>query len=155
MGRGPAVVLGILVALGVLAYVTLSGGGPGAPVPSSAGPGPAAPGGPGATPPATATVPRPGPPRAPVTSIERATYPSPDAPSPEGPTKYQDPICGMMVEEGKGLTKVHLGVTYHFCSEACLAKFLEAPPMPLEPPEPGKPPPPQMPPPPHEGQPPR
>jgi Cu(I)/Ag(I) efflux system membrane fusion protein len=42
-----------------------------------------------------------------------------------------DPSCGMMVDEGKskeaGLTSVHQGKTYYFCSPECKQNFDKAP----------------------------
>jgi hypothetical protein len=35
----------------------------------------------------------------------------------------QDPICGMQVDEKKGLSLEHEGQTYYFCSPHCKAKF--------------------------------
>jgi uncharacterized membrane protein YraQ (UPF0718 family)/YHS domain-containing protein len=34
-----------------------------------------------------------------------------------------DPVCGMSVNENKGLSLSHDGTTYYFCSEHCLEKF--------------------------------
>ena len=39
-----------------------------------------------------------------------------------------DPVCGMTVDENKAAAKaVHRGVSYHFCSKGCHAKFLADP----------------------------
>lgn len=35
----------------------------------------------------------------------------------------KDPVCGMMVEPGKGYSKNHEGQLLHFCSRKCLDKF--------------------------------
>jgi uncharacterized protein len=34
-----------------------------------------------------------------------------------------DPVCGMTVDRGKGLTAVHEGKTYYFCGAGCRTKF--------------------------------
>jgi YHS domain-containing protein len=34
-----------------------------------------------------------------------------------------DPVCGMTVDRGKGLTAVHLGKTHYFCGKGCRTKF--------------------------------
>ncbi len=36
-----------------------------------------------------------------------------------------DPICGMQVDEAKGLSVEHAGQTYYFCCPKCRAKFLQ------------------------------
>src|SRR3990170_929069 len=36
----------------------------------------------------------------------------------------RDPVCGMYVDEKKGLTAVIGGKTYYFCSEECRRTFL-------------------------------
>ena len=39
-----------------------------------------------------------------------------------------DPVCGMTVDENKAAAKaVHQGVSYHFCSKGCHAKFTADP----------------------------
>jgi YHS domain-containing protein len=38
-----------------------------------------------------------------------------------------DPVCGMEVYESMAPTTVHQGVTYHFCSQACLGAFQDDP----------------------------
>ena len=35
-----------------------------------------------------------------------------------------DPICGMQVDEGTGLTAERDGQTYYFCSDHCRQKFM-------------------------------
>jgi Cu+-exporting ATPase len=45
-----------------------------------------------------------------------------------GPTKYKDPVCGMMVVPEKAAGKVdHAGKTYHFCSKSCAERFSQEP----------------------------
>ncbi len=40
----------------------------------------------------------------------------------------QDPVCKMIIEEKKAVTKVEYnGETYYFCSEKCKEKFLKFP----------------------------
>lgn len=47
--------------------------------------------------------------------------------------KFTDPVCGMTVSAGASAGEVeHGGVTYHFCSPACLEKFRAGPEMFLE-----------------------
>ncbi|MBI1291666.1 heavy metal translocating P-type ATPase [bacterium] len=44
------------------------------------------------------------------------------------PDTHRDPVCGMMVEEGKEAGKhSHLGHEYYFCSKGCLKKFEDDP----------------------------
>jgi uncharacterized protein len=38
-----------------------------------------------------------------------------------------DPVCGMSVDRGKGLTATHEGHTYYFCSEHCRSRFVADP----------------------------
>lgn len=44
----------------------------------------------------------------------------------EGGVK-SDPVCGKAVDPDSGFATLHKGLEYRFCSEACRAKFLEAP----------------------------
>jgi YHS domain-containing protein len=38
--------------------------------------------------------------------------------------KHQDPVCGMMVEEGKEAAQSdYHGTTYYFCSRGCKVAF--------------------------------
>ncbi|MGC8839685.1 MAG: YHS domain-containing protein [Anaerolineae bacterium] len=40
----------------------------------------------------------------------------------------KDPVCGMMVEEGKAAaTSVYKGKTYYFCSQGCKVAFEREP----------------------------
>lgn len=40
----------------------------------------------------------------------------------------KDPVCGMTIEEGAAAGAATFeGQTYHFCSDACKAKFLQNP----------------------------
>ncbi len=39
----------------------------------------------------------------------------------------KDPVCGMTVLPGKGLTALYNGQTVYFCSEFCRGRFLEQP----------------------------
>jgi YHS domain-containing protein len=40
----------------------------------------------------------------------------------------KDPVCGMMIDEGKAAgTATHDGRTYYFCSESCRTKFQQDP----------------------------
>jgi YHS domain-containing protein len=36
---------------------------------------------------------------------------------------FQDPVCGMSVDQAQGYAKMHGGHEYHFCSRNCLDKF--------------------------------
>ncbi len=38
-----------------------------------------------------------------------------------------DPVCGMEVYETDAPTIIHEGVTYYFCSKACLGAFEDNP----------------------------
>jgi Cu+-exporting ATPase len=42
-------------------------------------------------------------------------------------TVTKDPICGMTVDAATALHAERDGVTYYFCSEHCLQKFLATP----------------------------
>jgi Cu+-exporting ATPase len=40
----------------------------------------------------------------------------------------KDPVCGMMVDEGKAAASAdYQGRTYYFCSPVCKTKFVEDP----------------------------
>ena len=53
--------------------------------------------------------------------------PSGPARVPAGGTLRKDPVCGTFVSESVAKTLSSGGKTHHFCSDACLKKFLEAP----------------------------
>jgi YHS domain-containing protein len=39
----------------------------------------------------------------------------------------KDPVCGMPVDERKGVQAEYQGVTYYFCAPGCRDAFLKAP----------------------------
>ncbi len=42
--------------------------------------------------------------------------------------KHKDPVCGMMVEEGKqAATSEYKGTTFFFCSKGCKVAFDKSP----------------------------
>lgn len=43
--------------------------------------------------------------------------------NPVDETTVKDPVCGMSVDPGKGISAAHQGETYYFCSKSCLDKF--------------------------------
>ena len=53
--------------------------------------------------------------------------PSGPARVPAGGTLRKDPACGTFVSESVAKTLSSGGKTHHFCSDACLKKFLELP----------------------------
>ena len=44
---------------------------------------------------------------------------------PAGGTLRKDPVCGTFVSESVAKTLSREGKTHHFCSDACLKKYLE------------------------------
>jgi len=51
--------------------------------------------------------------------------PSGPARVPAGGTLRKDPVCGTFVSESVAKTLSNGGKTHHFCSDACLKKYLE------------------------------
>lgn len=41
--------------------------------------------------------------------------------------RHRDPVCGMMLCEGPGISEILDGTKYDFCSELCRGRFMEAP----------------------------
>lgn len=57
----------------------------------------------------------------------QATHYDPNNPPEQPAQTFLDYVCRRQVPADRGITLIHMGTTYHFCTEACRAKFEKTP----------------------------